>query len=521
MKRKPLVSDLKANEVPIRQGILYARVSSGPQEREGFSIPAQLKFLREYAADHQIEVLKEFIDVDSAKVTGRPEYSKMLAYLRKNTSVRIVLTEKVDRLYRNGEDELDLAKLDIDIHFVKENRVHSRRVRASEKFLHKIRVAVAENHSDNLSEETIKGMQEKAEEGMWPSVAPIGYINIELESGKRGIVPDPERTGFVRHCFELYATGNYSMKQLAKWAREVGLTFRKSGRPVNKATLQVILHNPIYYGEFDWNGKHYVGKYQPIVSRELWERVQSIATSRLTYRHRVIKHDLAFAGLIRCGHCGCALVGEIKKGKYIYYHCTGQREECKEKRWAREEAIELQFTEIVWKITLPPMLVDWAASALAKTQVDERKLQSEAAKRLKSEHSRLQKNLDTMYQDRLIGRITGEEYDRQSASGRSELGQLERRLKDLEATTSQTHVRAGIELLKLAENAGKLFKMQPAREKRRLLKFVVSNSSWKDGKLTVQYRQPFDLFSTWEETMKKGPITERLEKGQNENWLLR
>ena len=39
-------------------------------------------------------------------------------------------------------------------------------------------------------------------------------------------------------------------------------------------------------------------------------------------------------------------------------------------------------------------------SALAETQVDERKLQSEAAKRLKSEHSRLQKNLDTMYQDR-------------------------------------------------------------------------------------------------------------------------
>lgn len=167
------------------------------------------------------------------------------------------------------------------------------------------------------------------------------------------------------------------------------------------------------------------------------------------------------------------------------------------------------------------MLVDWAASALAETQVDERKLQAEAAKRLKSEHSRLQKNLDTMYQDRLIGRITGEEYDRQSASGRSELGQLERRLKDLEATTSQTHVRAGIELLKLAENAGKLFKMQPAREKRRLLKFVVSNSSWKDGKLTVQYRQPFDLFSTWEETLKKGPISERLEEGQNENWLLR
>ncbi len=87
----------------------------------------------------------------------------------------------------------------------------------------------------------------------------------------------------------------------------------------------MILHNPIYYGEFDCHCWHYSGKYGPIESRELWERVQYVGTSLLTYRHHMIKHDLAFAGLIQCGHCGRALVADIKKDKYSYYHCAGQR----------------------------------------------------------------------------------------------------------------------------------------------------------------------------------------------------
>ncbi len=47
-------------------------------------------------------------------------------------------------------------------------------------------------------------------------------------------------------------------------------------------------------------------------------------------RNRKVKHEFAFSGLITCGHCGCSLVGEIKKGRYIYYHCTGYKGKCPE-----------------------------------------------------------------------------------------------------------------------------------------------------------------------------------------------
>ncbi|MGB8656635.1 MAG: recombinase family protein [Candidatus Zixiibacteriota bacterium] len=57
--------------------ILYARVSSKEQEKEGFSIPAQLRLLKEYAHKNSLCIVKEFIDVETAKQAGRADFSEM------------------------------------------------------------------------------------------------------------------------------------------------------------------------------------------------------------------------------------------------------------------------------------------------------------------------------------------------------------------------------------------------------------------------------------------------------------
>jgi site-specific DNA recombinase len=521
MKRKPLSINSNTGRMNTILAVIYVRVSSPRQKEEGFSIPAQLQFLREYGASKGMVIVNEFIDDETARSVGRTQFGSMLKYLRKHPEVRCVLAEKVDRLYRNSEDEVKLAKLDPEIHFVKENTVHSRHSRASEKFVHRIRVAVSENYSDNLSEETIKGMTEKARQGIWPSAAPIGYLNVQLPSAKRGIIPDPERASLVRRCYELYATGCYSMRALAKWALENGLRFRKSGKPVNKATLNVILHNPIYYGGFMWNGRMYAGSHEAIVSVDLWQRVQEVAAGRYAQRHRVVKHDLAFAGLMRCGHCGCAMVGEIKKERYVYYHCSRGKGKCPENGYAREEVIEAQFTGAIRRIILPPDLVDWAAQVLSESQRDATQIQTEAIQRLKAEHTRVQKRLDEMYLDKLDRRITVDDYERRAGEWNGNLQKLARQIREKEEATSPEHVIDAIELLKLAKNAGNLFEKQSAKEKGRLLKLVLSNSTWKDGKLTVTYRQPFDLFDTWRKQMEENSVNEGVKNGRNEIWLLR
>ena len=71
-------------------------------------------------------------------------------------------------------------------------------------------------------------------------------------------------------------------------------------------------------GEFTWDAKTYRGSHEPIVSRQLWHKVQSVRDGRYANRTRKPQHDFAFTGLIRCGHCGCAMVAELKKSRYVY-----------------------------------------------------------------------------------------------------------------------------------------------------------------------------------------------------------
>ena len=76
--------------------------------------------------------------------------------------------------------------------------------------------------------------------------------------------------------------------------------------------IHKILRNRIYSGDFDFDGTTYHGTYEAIVSRELWDQVQAILDGRGTKKTRKMKEQFAFSGLITCGHCGCAMVGEIK-----------------------------------------------------------------------------------------------------------------------------------------------------------------------------------------------------------------
>jgi len=250
--------------------VIYARVSSKDQEREGFSIPAQQRLLHDYANRENFTIMEEFIDVETAKKTGRTNYVKMLAWLKRNRrTCRTILVEKTDRLYRNLKDWVTLDEVDLEIHFVKEGTVLADESKSSEKFMHGIRVLMAKNYIDNLSEEVRKGQGEKARSGIWPTSAPLGYRNVTQEDGRRVIEPDPERAPIIRRLFELAATGDYSTAALAVQATEAGLVTRRAKRAPVKMDIYRILRNPLYVGDIYWDGEIYQGIHTPLVSREL------------------------------------------------------------------------------------------------------------------------------------------------------------------------------------------------------------------------------------------------------------
>src|ERR1700693_1157001 len=193
----------------MRTAVIYARVSSKDQEREGYSIPAQLKLLREYAQKNDFQIDREFVDVETAKMAGRKNFGEMVRYLEKSPACRVVIAEKTDRLYRNLRDCLTLEDLDAEIHLPKEGQIISKDSRSQAKLIHGIHVVLARNYIENLKEEVKKGMREKAEQGIYPGRPPLGYRNNTIA---HTIEIDPVRAPVAKRMFELYATGRLSLQ---------------------------------------------------------------------------------------------------------------------------------------------------------------------------------------------------------------------------------------------------------------------------------------------------------------------
>src|SRR5258708_5231781 len=103
----------------MKTAVIYARVSSKEQEREGYSIPVQLELLEAYALRNGYEVLERFVDVETAKQSGRRQFTAMTQYVADQKSRPMIFVEKTDRLYRNFDDYLLIRNLGIDIHLVK------------------------------------------------------------------------------------------------------------------------------------------------------------------------------------------------------------------------------------------------------------------------------------------------------------------------------------------------------------------------------------------------------------------
>jgi site-specific DNA recombinase len=484
----------KATDIPkTNRALTYARVSSKEQDTEGYSIAAQQKLLLGYATERRLVIEKEFIDVETAKASGRASFTEMVAYLKKHPGVRIVLVEKTDRLYRNLKDWVLLDELEIEIHLVKEGVVLSKDSRSSEKFFHGIKVLMAKNYIDNLSEEARKGQLEKASQGLWPTKAPLGYRNAAGGDGKRIITPDPDVAPIVSKMFEWYVDGTLSLEKLADKAHSAGLSYRRTGTPVPTSAVHAVLRNRIYTGEFLWKGKTYKGRHTPLISVELFERVQDVLQGRHRKKLRRVKNDFAFSSLIHCGHCGCALTGDIKKGRYVYYRCTGYKGRCPEP-YVKEEALSEKFSELLRQLDIGETAFKLVSDGLRSSHVDQAKEHNEAIARLQAEYERIQARLHAMYIDKLDGKIDSAMFESLSATSRKQQDRCLREIERYQAA-DQSYLEEGITILEMARDARRLFEQRQAMDKRRLLNFVVSNSTWANGELRATFREPFGFIT--------------------------
>lgn len=84
--------------------VIYARVSTKEQQQEGYSIPAQLKAIREFCIREGLTPVEEFTEAESAGKAGRAQFTALCAFFAAHPEVKVVVAHKLDRLYRNFRD---------------------------------------------------------------------------------------------------------------------------------------------------------------------------------------------------------------------------------------------------------------------------------------------------------------------------------------------------------------------------------------------------------------------------------
>jgi site-specific DNA recombinase len=326
-----------------------------------------------------------------------------------------MLVEKTDRLYRNIKDWITVDELDLVVHFVKENAVDSKESRSSDKFLHGIKVLMAKNYVDNLSEEVKKGLREKAEQGHWPTVAPVGYVNNRVT---HRIDVDPVRGPLVARVFERYATGNYSLKAITQLAYQTGLRHPRADRRMTKSEIHRMLQRLVYTGAFMWMGKRYVGSHEPLIIQETFDEVQAVLRRKPRARYPKQRH--AFMGLLICGRCGCSITAEKKKGKYVYYRCTGYKGVCGN-TYVREEHLAELLGDAVRPIQITPEIAEDIATGLRGIDHEAEERRRESLRQLDQRRRTVVSKLDRGYDDFVSGRISEEFWTRKSKDWESEL----------------------------------------------------------------------------------------------------
>ncbi len=409
-------------------------------------------------------------------------------------TVFAILTEKTDRLYRNFKDYVMIDDLDLEIHLVTENVVISKHSQSSVKFIHSVKVLMAKNFIDNLSEEVRKGMNEKATQGHYPSRAPVGYRNVR-RGGKSVMEIDPIAAPVIRGIFEWYTSDCPSLQQVKARIDQKLLTGDITlDYKFSTSNLHRILRNTIYYGDFFWHGVRYHGTHEPIITKEMFLRAQEVSDTNRRKTRKKHTARWAFQGLVRCAECGGIMSADKKKKRYVYYHCSGRVKPCRSRAYVREELLNEAFEEILGAVQLPEELVVRFKNSLESTSQERDEIKATRLHELQTELALLTKRLDLLYRDRLDRVITTEAYKTYKAEIERQCDGIESEILIASEMNGEA-LRGGIAILELLGTLAQWFQTAEASEKRLCLVATLSNSEWKDGHLQVMYRQPLDAIA--------------------------
>ena len=458
----------------------YTRVSTVKQG-EGVSLEAQKDEIIRYAEKHGLTISRWFEEKETAAKAGRPIFDAILRDLRTGKADGLIV-HKIDRSARNFRDWAQIGELadqGVAIHFATESLDFQSR---GGRLTADIQAVIASDYIRNLREEAMKGIRGRLKQGLYPHMAPLGYLN---QGGGNPKTPDPARAPLVSEAFTLYGTGNYSIRSLCVEMDKRGLRSR-GGRALSRTSMDQTLSNPFYCGiiRVRKTGESFKGVHQPLITASLFQRVQELKTDK--YTPKVVRHYHLYRGMFLCAACDNKLIAERQKG-VVYYRCHSKN--CKT-RCIREEDIEREVQCGFDQINFSEPNFGHLSTTLT-TWYEERRFMFGTTDALAFRKSEIKTRIRALT-DALIDRLI----DKEAFADRKEHLLIEsRKIDEQLEKMSEFDAGAGqlIKFLELAKNLAGLYQIATPSEKRLIVELATSNRIV-DGK-NVEL-QPSEWLST-------------------------
>ncbi len=480
--------------------VIWARVSSREQ-REGYSIDAQLRATRDKAQREGWTVVREFAVAESAKRGAeRVAFNDMYKWVRRNArkeGISVILSHKLDRACRNMRDAVRLQELEdacgVKVVFVENEFAPG----AAGMLSFNVMAAVAQYYSDNLRAEVMKGQDEKVLQGWLPCGAPFGYVN--SDDRDKPIQVHPERSRAVMRIFELYGRGNMTFETLAEQLWREGHVYRPGQPKFGRTRLSYILSNRFYLGEISYRGQTHPGKHEPLVSRQLFQACQDVLKGR-TRRTNNRNHPLA-GGIFTCAYCGSMITGELirrslKSGgvrEHLYYRCANNHPDHPTVRWKAGD-LEQAIHEDLGSMKLDAELAGWFRRSLTAAFADtdaQRQHQRQALLKRRTELTNMQDRLLSAF---LSGAVDEKTFHSKSVDLKAQQGEAETALEACGgAADGRGEVALG--LFDWSQQAADVWLGSKMDDKRGILGELALNRTLSDVTLCLDKRKPFDILA--------------------------
>ncbi len=473
------------------KAIILARVSTKRQEQEGLSLEdIQLPRMREYAEKNSIEVVKEFVFQESADRKRRTSFDDVVTYFKQHKDIQAIICFRVDRITRNYRDAVIIDDLRIEngkeIHFVDDRLVLTPKSRGRDIQDWDFKVFFAKQHINRLKDDASNVRQSKAEKGELSGPAPFGYENTTKDGNPKlkWVAPKEPEATIVKKMFEWYSTGVYSMDGVRKKVQE------HFNRYLHKGKIDEILKRKFYYGIIVHDGKEYPHYYERLITEEIYDRVQKIKAgfNKKHTKYSTDKH--LYQGLIKCGVCGCSITPEIQKG-HTYYHCTGYKGKHKS-RWIREEELTKHFVDLYKSLQMPKEVAEDLSNKLKEMNRDKTEYNGLLLTEYTSQIKKYQSRISNMYDDKLDGSITENDYTEKKKKFTEEIKILERKIEQISKADEEYYLLADT-ILSLSQRAGELFESSELEQKREILNLTLQNFTLTGEKLSYDLIKPFDI----------------------------